>query len=57
MGNFSVENAQEVLNDVLIAVKEEKHDRGLAESAAEHGGAPHIITERHILQDMICTGA
>lgn len=51
MRNFSVENAQQVLNDVLIPVKEEKHDRDLAESTAEKdGGVPHIITERHILQ-------
>lgn len=50
MGNFSVENAQQVLNDVLIAVKEEKHDRDLAESTPEKdGGVPHIITERHDL--------
>lgn len=36
---------------MLIAVKEEKHDRDHAESTAEKdGGVSHIITERHILQ-------
>lgn len=47
MGNFSIENAQKVLENVLIAVKEGKDDRDLAESTAEKDGVvTHIITER-----------